>query len=80
MRKSSLLLFLIPVLFSAKTAHSQSGALTSNTIKVKPINWSSFHKKPPHDELAKVVKTSLLNANKFALSTWYRDIKKYQQD
>lgn len=80
MHKHSFLFFLILILFSTTTAHSQSGLLTSEAITVTPVNWSSFQKKAPHNQLAKVVQTSLLNANKFALTTWYRDIKKYQPD
>ena len=53
-----------------------------NTVKsqVMPINWGSFQKKIPHNKLTTVVKTTLLNANRFALTTWYNDLKRYQPD
>ena len=52
----------------------------SATSQVIPINWSSFQKKAPHNKVANTVKAALLNANKFALNTWYQTIKNYQAD
>jgi hypothetical protein len=37
-------------------------------------------KKAPGNKLANTVKATLLNANRFALSTWYHDIKNYQPE
>lgn len=51
----------------------------SSTI-VMPINWSNFQKRAPHDKLAKTVKATVLNVNKYALNAWYNDVKKYHVD
>ncbi|MES2777601.1 MAG: hypothetical protein V4722_25705 [Bacteroidota bacterium] len=53
---------------------------TDTIAKVIPVNWERFQKKAPGDKLSTTVKATLLNANRFALTTWYRDIKKYQPD
>ena len=47
---------------------------------VTPINWNKFQKKSPHTEIANNIKATLLNANKYALSTWFHTVKNYQLD
>lgn len=51
-------------LLMAPAAHAQSSAAV-------PIAWSSFTAGAPTDGDALRVKTILLNANKYALNTWY---------
>lgn len=76
----SLIFLLVTVTALAKSQTNIKSSKSDTSIMVLPINWSKFHKKAPHDELAKVAKASLLNANKFALATWYHQIKNYQKD
>ena len=47
---------------------------------VTAVNWSRFQKKAPQNKLVSNVKAALLNANKFALTAWYRDLKSYKAD
>lgn len=54
--------------------------LSKSSVKVASINWDKFQKKAPNDSLAKVVRAGLLNSNKFALTTWFRDVKNFQSD
>lgn len=56
------------------------GIVTDTLIDVMSINWSRFQKKAPNNKLVNTVKETLLNANKFALTTWYDSIKNYQPD
>ncbi|WP_316784907.1 hypothetical protein [Pedobacter frigiditerrae] len=53
---------------------------TDASLMVQPINWGKFNKKAPNNKIANNVKTTLLHANRFALTTWYKDLKNYQQD
>ncbi|WP_316749340.1 hypothetical protein [Pedobacter gandavensis] len=55
-------------------------AKTDSSTMVAPINWSKFQKKVPRNQVTNGVKTALLNANKFALTAWFNDVKKYQTD
>jgi hypothetical protein len=73
------ILFLVIFLHYGK---SQATVLVKNpdsSLKVKPVNWSRFQKKAPGDKLANTVKATLLNANRYALTTWYHTIKNYKQ-
>lgn len=72
------ILLLTTVINSGKSQTNTGTADTS--LMVTPVNWSRFQKKAPHHKLANTVKATLLNANKFALSTWYHELKKYQPD
>jgi len=75
------LIFFIQInLFAQTKPQGQSIPLAIDAIIVKRVDWTRFTKKAPHDKLAKVIKASLLSANKFALTTWYQDIKKYKLD
>ncbi len=62
---------------------SQTASVVKNSdpsTTVLPIKWSDFQKKTPNNKLANKVKAALLNANRFALTSWYHDVKKYQAD
>jgi hypothetical protein len=70
------------LLLAVKSVKSQDRVvqLSDSSVRVTEIHWNGFKKKSPRHRLAKTVKASLLNANKFALTAWYRDLKKYQAD
>lgn len=53
---------------------------TDASLMVQAINWRNFSKKAPNDRLANTIKATLINANRFALTSWYHDLKKYQSD
>jgi len=76
----NLIFLLVIVAASAKSQINTKDTTSDTSVMVLPINWSRFQKKTPHDQLAKDVISSLLNANKFALTTWYHDIKNYRTD
>jgi len=64
----------------AKAQVNEAIGKTDASLMVQSINWGKFNKKAPHNKLTNTVKATLLNANKFALTSWYHDLKKYQQD
>ena len=73
-------LLLITVANSAKS-QVNAGLRSSGTLEmVTPISWDGFKKKAPRNQVANAVKTALLNVNKFALTSWYHDVKKYHTD
>ncbi|UKJ06739.1 hypothetical protein [Solitalea lacus] len=74
-----ILLFIIILANSGKSQASTVIKADSATM-VMPINWSQFQKKAPKDKLATTVKATLLNANRFALTAWYHNVKKYRID
>ncbi|MBB2148185.1 hypothetical protein [Pedobacter gandavensis] len=74
------ILLLIPGVASAKSQISTASANTDSSTMVAPINWSKFQKKVPRNKVTNAVKTALLNANKFALTAWFNDVKRYQID
>lgn len=45
--------------------------------QVKPIRWSEFNKGNPNDSLSLLERKILLNTNRYALTTWYYDIKQF---
>ena len=45
--------------------------------EVVPINWDSMDTTPLTGELAEETAQILLNSNKYAVTSWYNDIKKY---
>lgn len=61
-------------------ANYSSDQQTSIANTVLPIDWNRLAVSTHQTELEQTVKATLLNANKFALTTWYRDIKKFQVD
>ncbi|MCX2452055.1 hypothetical protein OQX61_12355 [Pedobacter sp. PLR] len=73
-------LLLITGIKSAKSQISTAIGNTDPSTTVAPINWNKFQKKAPRNKVTNAVKTALLNANKFALSAWFNDVKKYQID
>jgi hypothetical protein len=70
------------LILAANSGKSQDrvAPVSDSSVMVTQISWNGFKKKSPHNGLAKTVKATLLNANKFALTTWYRDLKNYQVD
>ncbi|MCU7552967.1 hypothetical protein OCK74_27890, partial [Chitinophagaceae bacterium LB-8] len=75
-----IILLLITLVNSGKSQVTAVVKNSDSSTKVMPINWSGFQKKAPSNKLANTVKATLLNANRFALTTWYHEIKKYQPD
>ncbi|WP_142601983.1 hypothetical protein [Solitalea koreensis] len=65
---------------SAKSQVDSVVKTSTAPFMVTPINWNHLKKNAPRGKLANTVKTILLNANKFALTTWYHNVKKYQVD
>lgn len=45
--------------------------------QVKLIDWANFKKGSPTDSLSLSERDILLNTNKYALTTWYNDVKKF---
>src|SRR6478752_2340147 len=79
--QSSMMVAMLLFIAIVNSAKSQTlVAKEVNNSIVQPINWSRFKEKAPHDKLANTVKATLLNANKFALTAWYHEVKKYQVD
>lgn len=75
----SILLF-IALVSSGKSQTAIAVKKPDPSSMVQPINWGKFRKKVPQDQLNNTVKSALLNVNKFALNSWYRDVKKYESD
>ncbi|HWW42889.1 hypothetical protein [Pedobacter sp.] len=75
-----IILLLIMVGNSGKSQINSSSTKPDRSMMVMPIYWSKFQKKTPHNKLTTTVKATLLNVNKFALTAWYNDIKKYRPD
>lgn len=79
LRMRALILLLIIIVNSAKSQDPVANK-EPDALMVQPINWTKFKAKMPNDQLSNTVKSCLLNANKFALTAWYHDVKKYQID
>lgn len=48
--------------------------------KIRSIAWTEFKKSITEDSLTGMVKSTLLNVNKYALGPWYSEVKKFQED
>ncbi|SMC59323.1 hypothetical protein [Pedobacter nyackensis] len=77
---------IVPILILVIEVNSGKSQVNTTTRKsdsstmVMSINWGDFQKKAPRDKVTSAVKAALLNANKFALTSWYHNVKKYQRD
>src|SRR5690606_2180898 len=47
--------------------------------QVSPVDWAAFKRENPSDSLSLIAREILLNANRYALTTWYRDIKHFDR-
>jgi hypothetical protein len=79
--KAAVLLLLVTTCISSATSQTTTVAEKKvDATSVAPIHWNSFKKKTPRTKIASTVKAALLNANKFALTTWYHQTKNYRVD
>ncbi|OJU15418.1 MAG: hypothetical protein BGN88_07900 [Clostridiales bacterium 43-6] len=69
--KKAISIFLVFSLTFMVVVYALPGQCSAASVDVVPINWSSFSGAVPTDPLAVKEKTILLNACKYALTTWY---------
>lgn len=81
------LVMMIPTMLNAEiTASAQTGIKETNSEEidndyVQTIDFSSFDKEiNEDDELYNMLKQGLLNANKYALTTWFNEVKNLDED
>jgi hypothetical protein len=77
--KTKLLMVSIGLLI-VQFSKAQTTIKSDPSTFVTPINWNKFQKKAPNNEIANTVRATLLNANRYALSTWFHTVKNYQLD
>lgn len=65
---------------NAQSVTRAADGIPNASVKAAAINWNSFQHKAPNDKVSGIVKATLLNCNRFALTSWYNDIKKYHTD
>ncbi|MEJ8843203.1 hypothetical protein WG954_12505 [Lacibacter sp. H375] len=80
LKAAVLILFVATCINYAYSQTTTVAEKNGDATSVAPIHWNSFKKKTPRTKIANTVKAALLNANKFALTTWYHQTKKYQAD
>ena len=76
MTPKTILFFIIVLLFFGGT----NGFSQPRHVSVQKIDWQAFKKSPPSDSVSKMVKSILLNVNKYALGTWYHLDRQYKPD
>lgn len=80
------LMMLVPMIGSADTMSVQAQTTDTDTTEidndyVETIDFSSFDQHiDEDDELYAMLKQGLLNANKYALTTWFDEVKNLDED